>query len=209
MAGIPSILQLNKAGLPQKWIDYEKAAYYYCKGLISWVAGMNEVTLTGGVSRITGDISTLSMNSIIAVNGDVSPRAYKYPPTLTNQTLFRRDGNVCAYCGQTYNFKTLTRDHIMPSAKGGKNTWTNVVTACKGCNNYKGDKLLSDLDMDLRYQPYEPSKAEYMILSNKAILDDQYDFLLKMIGEGSRVHQFHKRPEAPEELTGLLTGSAA
>lgn len=204
MAGIPLILQLNVAGLPQQWINYEKAAYYYCKGLITWTAGINEITLMGGVSRITGERSSLSMNSIIAVQGNVNPKMYQYPPTLNNRVLFRRDGNVCAYCHQTFSPKVLTRDHVHPRALGGKDKWENVVTSCKPCNNHKGDKLLKDLPIDLGYKPYKPSRAEAMLLNNPSVLDDQFDFLTKQLGPDSRYLELYQRPEAPEKLEGFL-----
>ena len=33
----------------------------------------------------------------------------------------------------------LTLDHLIPRSKGGKSSWTNLVTACKKCNSKKGD----------------------------------------------------------------------
>ncbi len=195
----PTILQLNQAGLPQQWINYEKAAYYYCKDLISWVVGLNEITLNGGVSRITGNQSRLNVNSIIAVKGKVSTRAYEFPPTLTNKLLFRRDGCICAYCQKTFDHKILTRDHVHARARGGKDNWMNVVTSCKACNNFKGDRLLSDIDMKLYFHPYIPTRAESMILSNRNILDDQFDFLLKQVGEKSRVPQLYNKKDMNNE----------
>jgi len=41
----------------------------------------------------------------------------------------------CAYCESKQN---LTLDHIIPQSKGGKDTKTNVVCACKSCNLLKG-----------------------------------------------------------------------
>lgn len=196
--GPPLILQLDAAGNPQQWIDFEKAAYYYCKDLVGWVAGHNNITLTGGVSRVTGQQSKLVVNSIISVSG-TSGCKRPYPPTLTNQTLFRRDGNICAYCGSSFSSKVLTRDHVHPRTRGGKDVWTNVVTACKPCNNHKGDRLLTDkmlieYDFHLRFKPYTPTKAEAMVLNNKAILDDQYDYLASLLSNDSRVLELHPRP---------------
>lgn len=196
--GPPLILQLDAAGNPQQWIDFEKAAYYYCKDLVGWEAGHNNITLTGGVSRVTGQQSKLVVNSIISVNG-TSGCKRPYPPTLTNQTLFRRDGNICAYCGNTFSSKVLTRDHVHPRMRGGKDIWTNVVSACKPCNNHKGDRLLTDrmlveYDFKLRFKPYTPSKAEAMILNNRSILDDQYDYLAALLSNESRVLELHPRP---------------
>lgn len=35
---------------------------------------------------------------------------------------------------------TATFDHVQPLSKGGKNLQTNVVIACRACNNTKADK---------------------------------------------------------------------
>ncbi len=35
----------------------------------------------------------------------------------------------------------ITKDHIVPRAKGGKNTLRNYQTMCQKCNQQKGDKL--------------------------------------------------------------------
>jgi len=191
MINAPLILQLDQAGSPQQWITYEKAAYYYCKDLVVWVVGENEITLTGGVSRVTGKQSTLCVNSIISVKGKISAQNNQYPPSLNNKLLFRRDGCICAYCGKTFDPAVLTRDHIQAKARNGKNRWLNVVTSCKPCNNYKGDRLLKDVGMKLSYKPYTPSRAESMILKNQNILDDQLAFLLKQVGEHSRVPLFY------------------
>jgi 5-methylcytosine-specific restriction endonuclease McrA len=44
----------------------------------------------------------------------------------------------CMYCGQ--KSRRLTQDHIMPLAKGGAHTWSNIVPACQSCNSRKGTK---------------------------------------------------------------------
>ena len=43
----------------------------------------------------------------------------------------------CAYCGST---DALSWDHLVPSSKGGPNTISNQVPACRGCNSSKGDR---------------------------------------------------------------------
>ena len=59
--------------------------------------------------------------------------------------------------------------------KGGPNIWNNVVTACKNCNNYKDDYLLSEIDLLLLFPPYA-NHAEALILSNGNILQCQVDY---------------------------------
>jgi 5-methylcytosine-specific restriction endonuclease McrA len=45
----------------------------------------------------------------------------------------------CAYCGNKP--RQLTMDHIIPLAKEGTHTLSNIIPACKGCNLIKGVKL--------------------------------------------------------------------
>lgn len=184
----PLILQLDSAGNPTKWIDYEKAAYYYTKDLISWEAGSNEITLNGGVSRITGNRSRLAINSIVAVAGKV--KSNHRAPSLDNRVLFRRDLGICTYCGRSFSASALTRDHIIPKVKGGKNTWRNCITSCKPCNNYKGEHLIESIGLKLLYVPYTPSRAEYLIHTNNNITDDQLEFLKAMCSNESRITQY-------------------
>lgn len=190
---IPLILQLDKTGNPVKWITCEKAVYYYNKGLILWENGTSTITLRGGTNSRTNTQSQLHLNTIIAVSGNVNSFK-KRQPSLTNKILFKRDGNICAYCDVRYRESLLTRDHVHPVKWGGKNVWTNVVTACKPCNSHKGHKLLPKLGWKLGYEPYQPSNAEYLFLKNLTMTPDQYEFLLNLIDNPtSRIREFYSR----------------
>jgi 5-methylcytosine-specific restriction endonuclease McrA len=83
---------------------------------------------------------------------------------LTQKNLFIRDNHTCQYCGRTRqqlgSKESLTRDHVFPLAKGGKNTWSNVVTSCSTCNNKKADKLLKDTSFTLKKELHEPTIFE-------------------------------------------------
>jgi 5-methylcytosine-specific restriction endonuclease McrA len=184
----PRILQLDETGTPNSWCDWQDAVTYQAKEMIVWSLGEATFTFTGGKSRMTGEISTITVPSIIAVRNKTKVK--HRPPVLTNCNLFRRDLQTCAYCGTVHaNDEKLTRDHIIPVSKGGPNTWMNTITACKGCNNYKGSHLLETIDMKLLFIPYVPTKAENMILANRKILGDQMEFLKSYLPEHSRVHK--------------------
>lgn len=49
----------------------------------------------------------------------------------------KRASNSCYYCKKSFPARTLTMDHIVPIARGGKSTKSNVVPCCKECNNKK------------------------------------------------------------------------
>lgn len=184
------ILTLDSSGNPHRWATWQDAVVYKTKGLVSWSTGEVEFVFHGGTSRMTGQTSSITVPSIMAIKNKHYQK--HRPPVLTNRNLFRRDLFLCAYCGHTYNEHKLTRDHIQPVSKGGKDTWMNVVTACWGCNNHKDDFLLGDIGLELLYVPYVPSRVENLILQNRKILADQMDFLRGYIPEHSRAHQLLK-----------------
>lgn len=78
--------------------------------------------------------------SIVRIREYVDYRYDNVP--LTKRNIFKRDGFTCIYCGDNRN---LTIDHVIPTSKGGKNEWNNVVTACAKCNSEKGDLMEPDI----------------------------------------------------------------
>jgi 5-methylcytosine-specific restriction endonuclease McrA len=182
------ILTLDAHWEPHRWITLNNAMEYEAKDLVQNRLGQKLFVYHGGF-RMDGERSRLETSSIIVLKG--APKATRHKvPTLTNKALFRRDLGICAYCGGEFQEADLTRDHIHPSSQGGKDVWTNVVTACYGCNNAKGDKTLKQAGMELLYVPYIPCKAEMLILMNRKVLDDQMELLLARIrNKDSRVLQ--------------------
>jgi hypothetical protein len=183
---------LDKSGTPQRWLNPEDAISYYAKKSVIWDLGDNIVVMRGGTNRATGEQTVLSSKAIVAVRGgsEKSSEGIYRTPSLNNDNLFLRDRNICAYCGTKFSNAQLTCDHVHPRKFGGKNVWTNVVSACKRCNHAKGHKILGkDTQMQLLYVPYAPTFAETLILSNRNILVDQMDFLMNFVPD-SRKHLF-------------------
>lgn len=91
-------------------------------------------------------------------------RVFKTKALLTQKNLFIRDAYTCQYCGrkksQLKQSEFLTRDHVIPTAKGGQDIWTNVVTSCNICNNKKSDYLMQEINMTLLKSPTEPTIFE-------------------------------------------------
>lgn len=48
--------------------------------------------------------------------------------------ILRRDNHQCRYCGAAAPDVKLTVDHVVPTALGGSDDATNLVTACQPCN---------------------------------------------------------------------------
>ena len=181
------ILTLDSAGQPHHWISWQESVVLKVKGLILWDFGDEDFLFRGGVNRITGQRTRVEVASIISLK---SKFIYKPGiPTLSSSNLFRRDLNICAYCGVRFSEKQLTRDHIIPVSHGGATSWTNLVTACTRCNNRKDSRTPEQADMPLLYVPYVPNKSEALILANRNILADQADFLLNLVPKHSRLHR--------------------
>ncbi len=180
----PQVLTLDSAGHPQAWSSWEDGIIYKCKDLIAWSLG-DETIYRGGTSRLTGLQSTVSVPSIIALRGKINNKTRSVP--LTNRNLFGRDLYTCAYCGKHVVGADATRDHILATSRGGENSWTNCVTACKQCNCHKDCMTLEEARMELLYIPYVPDRAEALIISNRNILVDQMSFLVAKLPKHSRM----------------------
>ena len=134
--------------------------------------------LFGGKCQATGEVSSVTAASIIAIKGKaMAIRGFNQTPPLNNRELFHRDRHVCGYCAGVFSHSKLTRDHIIPYCRNGIDTWMNVVTACRACNERKGSRLPEEAHMQLVYAPYVPNRAEFLILANRRILADQMEFL--------------------------------
>ena len=174
----PLILRLDIAGTPVTWIPWQDAVCLYSRDMIAWTAGEQNFTFRGGICRKTGERSLVEISSIIAVKRSSMHKYVQMTiPPLTNRELFLRDAHICMYCGQQYRESHLTRDHVTPISRGGKDRWSNVVSACKHCNTRKGNRKPEEAGMPLIAVPFVPNWAEYLALSNRKILADQMEFL--------------------------------
>jgi 5-methylcytosine-specific restriction endonuclease McrA len=197
------VLRTDASGMPLEWIDYRDAVRFYHTEQVAYVCGAPIFSVHGGISALTGRQSVIEVNSIIATIGHQSGydanRLNNYVPPLNNKTLFRRDANVCMYCGVHFMARDLTRDHITPISQGGGDIWQNVAAACRRCNNHKGGRTPEQARMQLIAVPFVPTYAEYIYLKGRRILTDQMDFLRAHFPRKSPLHkridgQFGQRP---------------
>jgi len=80
-------------------------------------------------------------------------------PTVSRKAIFARDHGECQYCGR----KAENLDHVVPQARGGKHTWTNLVAACRKCNSRKRDRTPEQANMKLKREPHEPNGSKFFI----------------------------------------------
>ncbi|MDN3516766.1 HNH endonuclease [Aquisalimonas lutea] len=174
------ILRTDVSGMPLEWITYQEAARLYYLDQVVFSCGRLLYRVRGGYNAVSGHRSILELNSIIATNGSVQASLKghsNYTPPLDNKALFRRDDHICMYCGGRFRTSGLSRDHVTPISQSGQDVWTNVVAACKRCNNDKAGRTPEQAGMQLLAVPFKPTHAEYVYLQGRRILADQMEFL--------------------------------
>ena len=99
---------------------------------------------------------------------------------LTRQYVYARDLWCCQYCGQKFPASKLTFDHVVPRARGGRTTWTNVVTCCTPCNQQKGDLPLKDCGLTLLRKPRKPRWMPALLVksfSERGVPNQWHDYI--------------------------------
>ncbi len=76
---------------------------------------------------------------------------------FSRQNIYFRDKFRCQYCGEKLRPKELTCDHVIPRSRGGKTTWTNIVTCCIPCNRKKGGRTPREAGLRMMWKPSRPS----------------------------------------------------
>ncbi len=185
--GSTRVLSLDAGGRILDWISWQDAVCLYVRGAVAWTLGEPCLTVHGGTNRDSGRQSLIELHPIIASTGHCRDHAIDPAPALTNAALFARDRQLCLYCGSHGMRGELTRDHVMPISRGGRDEWENVVTACVACNLRKGSRTPQQAAMPLLAVPYRPSWVEHLILSNRNILADQMEFLVGHLPKKRRV----------------------
>ena len=64
--------------------------------------------------------------------------------------LYETQQRRCNGCGNTYQEKDLTVDHIVPVSKGGTNDIANLQLLCHNCNSIKGNRSMDYLRRRIR-----------------------------------------------------------
>jgi 5-methylcytosine-specific restriction endonuclease McrA len=95
---------------------------------------------------------------------------------LTKKNVLLRDEYRCAYCGAKGD-RAMTVDHVLPSSRGGRSAWENLVACCAACNNRKRDRTPEEAGMPLRVKPREPRHIPYVVIKRHTAADEWLKYL--------------------------------
>jgi 5-methylcytosine-specific restriction endonuclease McrA len=103
---------------------------------------------------------------------------YKFSYVACNrQNILWRDKNQCQYCGKKFLPEKLTIDHVIPKSRGGKNSWKNLVAACKKCNQRKGNRTPAEAKMLPMAPPAKPKDSILRSVKKEQISPKWIDYL--------------------------------
>jgi 5-methylcytosine-specific restriction endonuclease McrA len=113
---------------------------------------------------------------VVATNYTKMPvRMFRGKPT--KEALWRRDGGIDQYTGKPLNKMDANIDHIVPSSRGGKDTWTNMVVTSREINTRKGNKMNEEVGLKLIRKPFAPGPVRVCDLITEAKHADWKHFL--------------------------------
>lgn len=99
----------------------------------------------------------IRLPSVIALKTYVNQHR---PAGFNRWNVFVAYGFRCNYCGERFATNELTFEHVVPSSRGGRTDWSNIVPACEPCNHAKGNKTLAQTKLRLRRPIYHPTIAQ-------------------------------------------------
>ena len=107
--------------------------------------------------EISSPSVTFKLPSVIVLKNVVKFISRGVKPSRKN--ILWRDKSKCQYCGVIEAPKDMTIDHVIPRSRGGGNTWSNLVTCCKKCNQKKRDRTPEEANMCLLQMPIKPRNS--------------------------------------------------
>lgn len=162
-------LCLDRGMVPMRVISWQRAVQLLALGKIAVLEEYDhEIKSTNWSLRIPA--------VVVFTKGFKKPKkAVKF----SRVNIYGRDNFCCQYCGEKGTLGTLTYDHVLPRAQGGKTEWTNIVTCCSECNGKKACRTPEQARMSLMKKPVQPVSvpAATIAISRNAIPDVWRDYL--------------------------------
>lgn len=93
---------------------------------------------------------------------------------FSRKNIFIRDRNACQYCGGTFDYKDLSLDHVIPTSRGGGNSWENLVCCCIQCNKKKGHRSPAEAGMTMVRKPKKPHWIPFSRFKRRSEEYDQW-----------------------------------
>lgn len=148
-----NILLLNASYEPLAVVPLRRAVILLLRERAEIVAARDGRAVTsGGGSRLPYP-SVIRLVRYVRV-------PYRTTMAVSRKRVLARDHQRCAYCHR----RATTIDHVVPRARGGPDSWENLVAACESCNTAKGSRTLDELGWKLAFTPSAPTRVEWLLV---------------------------------------------
>lgn len=159
---------------PHRIVGWEDAMTMLFTGKIRVVEEYDDVVATLSLDQVgdydrlfdhlparalEGDAITLRVPAVATLTKPV--RTVKRAVQFSRMNVFVRDGFKCQYCGGKFHIRDLNYDHVVPSTRGGRTVWENIVASCYPCNGLKGNAVP---DKDGRFRVVRDGRTRDMRL---------------------------------------------
>jgi hypothetical protein len=134
-----SVVVLTKNWMYWGERSLEDALRLYCRGKIEIVKADESREIRAGISR-DGIVFKMPAPLVIRLLNFVGYKIKKEAIQFSEEAVFKRDSNICQYIhydekGKPFKYKCTENersiDHVTPISRGGGNSFTNCVCACK------------------------------------------------------------------------------
>ena len=110
-----------------------KTSDYYKKNPAAAARRVKQQAKYNKTKKATDKRVELNLNNLIAMTSSEAKRLWR-------RSIKEHFNSTCVYCGKTYDSNVLTLDHVHPRSRGGQDITSNVVCACRKCNQAKGSR---------------------------------------------------------------------
>lgn len=86
---------------------------------------------------------------------------------MSRRNVYLRDNYTCQYTGKKLPASELNLDHVVPTSRGGKTTWENVVCCSIRVNSIKGGRTPQEAGLKLIREPKRPDPAQLLFRSRR------------------------------------------
>lgn len=111
--------------------------------------------------------------------GNFADMKRKETRTSSLRQIFNLYGGVCQYCHKEIKFSLATKDHAMPKSKGGVNYDSNIVLACKKCNNKKASRFPF---FDIKGEEVRPKildDVEFTLIADRITMRPEWETFIR------------------------------
>ena len=130
----------RKRAIAQGWLPPSLMSRVY--NIKTWA-----LRLKNRVPIFSVDVETVRFDSQLINDSTISGVEYQQG-TLKDwelrEYLLYRHKHTCAYCQGLSHDPILEKEHVQPKSKGGSNSVTNLVIACRTCNKEKNNLVPKD-----------------------------------------------------------------